>query len=79
MRREVAAARAGRAEHTKNGQGTHADGGSMAPSGLDRENGGDQSSVRSRQISRGRLAVPRQWQYCQNTGTPVHQTPLCGG
>ncbi len=71
--------RAGRAERTKNGQSSRADGVSMGPSALDRKNGAVQSSVRSCHISRGRRRVPRQWQCRQNSGSPVHRTPLCGG
>ena len=43
----------------ENGSHARADGGSMGPSTLDRENGDVQSSVRSRRISRGRHCVPR--------------------
>eukprot|EP01047_Picozoa_sp_COSAG01_P130229 COSAG01_NODE_59782_length_298_cov_0.798995_1_plen_46_part_10 len=46
----------------------------MGPSTLDRENMNVQTCVRSRQISRGRLSMPRLWQYHQNTGSPVHRT-----
>ena len=64
---------------TKNGQSSRADGGSMGRNALDRENRDASTCVRSRQISRGRLSVPRQWQCHQNTGSRVHRTPLRRG
>ena len=70
---------AGRAETHKNAHSARADAGSIRPSALDQENEDAQSSVRSCQISCGQFCVPRQWQYRQNTCSPVHQTPLCGG
>jgi len=54
--------RARRAETQKNGQSTHADGGSMGPSALDQEIGTTWSCVPGRQISRGLRSMPRQWQ-----------------
>jgi hypothetical protein len=59
-------ARVGRAERTKNGQSSRADGGSTGPNALDRENWDAQTCMRSGQISRGRLSVPRLWQCHQN-------------
>ena len=73
------AGRDGRAETHKNGHSARADEASILLSALDRENEFEQSSVRSRQISRGRLYVLRLWQYRQNHGTPVQQTALYGG
>ena len=69
----------GALKRTKNGHSSRADGVSIGPSALDRENGAVQTCVRSGQISRGRLSVPRQWQCHQNTGSRVHRTPLRGG
>jgi hypothetical protein len=66
-------------KRTKNGQSSRADGGSMGPNALDRENGAVQSSVRSRHISRGRCCVRLLWQCRQNSGLLVHRTPLRGG
>jgi hypothetical protein len=66
-------------KRTKNGQSARADGGSMGPSALDRKSGDAQTRVRSGQISRGRLRVPRQWQCHRNTVRRVHRTPLGGG
>jgi len=57
-------------ETHRNGRSARADDASMFPSTLDRENGGVQSSVRSFQISRGRLSVPRQWQYAKTLVRP---------
>jgi hypothetical protein len=70
--------RFGRAERTKNGQSSRADDGSGGPNALDRENMNAQICVRSGQISRGRLCVPRQWQCHQNTGSRVRRTPPHG-
>jgi len=51
----------------------------MGLSALDQENGTVQTCVRSGQIGRGRLPVPRQRQCHQNTGSAVHRTGLrCG-
>ena len=54
---------------TKNGQSSRADGGSMGPNALDRENRDAQTCVRSGQISPGRRCVPRQWQCHQKSFT----------
>eukprot|EP01043_Picozoa_sp_COSAG02_P035048 COSAG02_NODE_2486_length_8709_cov_5.616725_4_plen_72_part_00 len=54
-----AAAAAVRTETHKNGHSARAGDARLLPSALDRENGVAQSSVRGRQISRGRLSVPR--------------------
>ena len=62
--------RAGRAERTKNGNSARANARSIGPSALDREDKDAQTSSRSGKISRGRLSVPRQWQYRQRTGSP---------
>ena len=51
----------------------------MGRNALDRESRDAQTCVRSGQISRGRLSVPRQWQCHQNTGSRVRPTPLRGG
>ena len=63
----------------ENGSHARADGGSMGPSTLDRENGGVQSSVRSRHFSRGRHCVPRSWQCLELDGPRVLVTPLAAG
>ena len=64
---------------TKNGQSSRADGGSMGPNALDRENRDAYTCVRSGQSSPGRRCVPRQWQCGQNAGSPMHRTPLRRG
>ena len=69
----------GALKRTENGHSARADAVSMGPSALYRENGAVQTCVRSGQISRGRLSVPRQWQCHQNTGSRVHRTRLRGG
>eukprot|EP01044_Picomonas_judraskeda_P007287 COSAG03_NODE_776_length_5903_cov_20.293763_4_plen_181_part_00 len=69
----------GALKRTKTGQSTHADGGSMGPSALDREIGATRSSVPGRQISRGLRCVPRQWQCREIAGPRVHRTPLGAG
>ena len=71
--------RARRAETQKNGQSTHADGGSMGPSALDQEIGTTWSCVPGRQISRGLRSMPRQWQCREIAGPRVHRTPLGAG
>ena len=77
-RRAIRRRRRGSAR-TKNGQSSHADGGSMGPNALDRENRDAQTCVRSGQISPGRRCLPRQWQCHQNTRSRVHRTPLRRG
>lgn len=52
---------------TKNGQISHADGMSIRPNALDRENGATQSSVRNHQASRGLRCVPRRSGSAANT------------
>ena len=69
----------GALKRTENGHSARADAVSMGPSALDQENGAAQTCVRSGQINRIQLSVPRQWQCHQNTGSPGHRTPLRGG
>ena len=71
--------RARRAETQKNEQRTHADGGSMGPSALDREIGTTRSCVLGCQISHGLRSMPRQWQCREIAGPRVHRTPLGAG
>ena len=63
----------------ENGRDARADGRSMGPSTLDRENGDVQSSVRSRRVSRGRRCVPRPWHCLEIAGPRVPGTRLAAG
>ena len=80
-----AAARAGSScwlsapKRRENGRDARADGRSMGPSTLDRENGDVQSSVRSRRVSRGRRCVPRPWHCLEIAGPRVPGTRLAAG
>ena len=69
----------GALKRTKNGHSARAGAVRMGPCALDQETGTIQTCVRSGQISRRRLSVPRQWQCHQNTGSRVHRARLRGG